>query len=256
MAPASESFTRLIDEILSRHDTSHDFGRREAYEAAIEYARSNLMSDPRRDEFVREAADRLGFVPAPLDKIVSRRRLSQGTWLDVWISDLDDEVAITGTRAGLQYLIDLLTRLRDSEEQGEHFHLDRGSVPMTDVSANLVIFREDEEWFTEEGSPVEPLPRRDVEPEAIHALQVLHYPPEDVPLNVGALYRVTGVEKGEIADEGVKEVPGEKESDRYYRFTVVAEGGEKVTLTFHLDDPGLNFFTHREIMALALKTVD
>lgn len=256
MAPASETFTRVLDEILAPYDTSHDFGRREAYEAAIDYARKHLMSDPRRDEFVVAAADRLGFVPAPLDKIVSRRRLSRGTWLDVWISDIDEEVAITGTREGLQYLIDLLARLRDSEEQGEHFHLDRGSIPMTDVSANLVIFREEEEWFTEEGTPIEPLPRRDIEPEEIHALQILHFPPEDIPIEPNRLYLVTAHAPGSRSDDGCKEIPGETDSARYVRFTVALEGGERYAHTFHLDDPGINFFTHREIMALALKPVD
>ncbi|MDX1583125.1 MAG: hypothetical protein R3338_05935, partial [Thermoanaerobaculia bacterium] len=125
MSRPVEQFSRLLDELLSNHDLSHDFGRREAYEKAIEYARRNLADHPDRNGFLSEAAARLGFAPMSWDAM-SRRKLNKGTWLDVWISDDDDEVALTGTREGLQHLIDLLIRLRDAEDPEEHYHLDRG----------------------------------------------------------------------------------------------------------------------------------
>ena len=256
MSRPDKTLFRTLDEILARFDLSHDFGRREAYEASIDYARKNLIDHPQRDEFVAEAAQRLGFVAASFDAILARRRLTRGTWLDVWISDIDEEVAVTGTREGIQYLIDMLVRLRDSELSGEHFHLDRGAVPMTDVSANLILFKEEESWFTDEdvAGVIEPYPLREVEPQSIHALQLIHFPPEDHPLTVNKLYRVTSVRPGSESDEAIKELPG-ADASRYYIFRFMGDEGS-LEFTFHLDDPGVNFFTHREIMALALKSID
>lgn len=255
MSRPVEHFSRLLDELLSQHDLSHDFGRREAYEKAIDYARKNLADHPDREAFLREAAARLGFTPMSWDAL-SRRRLNKGTWLDVWISDDDEEVALTGTREGLQHLIDLLVRLRDADDPEEHYHLDRGYLPMTDVSANLVLFKEDASWFTGEAAngEIEPYPRREVEPEAVHAIQFIHFPPEDLPISANVLYRVLEIERIEAPDQTTKELPG-GDPDRYYRFTFQADGNQKFSYGFHLDDPGVNFFTHREIMTLALKTI-
>lgn len=250
-----EQFSHLLDELLGSDDLSHDFARREAYEKTIEYARKNLADHPEREAFLREAAARLGFAPLSWEAL-SRRKLGRDSWLDVWISDDDEEVALTGTKDGLQYLIDLLIRLRDSDDPEEHYHLDRGYLPMTEVSANLVVFKEDESWFTGEAASedLEPFPHRDIEPESIHIIQFIHFPPEDFPITANRLYRVVEVEKAEPLDETAKELPG-ADPDRYYRFTFQADGSQKFTYVFHLDDPGVNFFTHREIMALALKSI-
>jgi hypothetical protein len=43
--------------------------------------------------------------------------------------------------------------------------------------------------------------------------------------------------------------------DRYFRFTFVADNEEKFTYSFHLDDPAVNYFTHREILKLAMRSV-
>ena len=42
---------------------------------------------------------------------------------------------------------------------------------------------------------------------------------------------------------------------RYYRFTFIADNDEKFNYSFHLDDPAVNYFTHREILSLAMKKV-
>lgn len=257
MSRPDKTIFRALDDILAGFDVSHDFGRREAYEASIDYARKNLIDHPQRDEFVAQAAKRLGFVATSFDAILARRRLTRGTWLDVWISDIDEEVAVTGTREGIQYLIDLLVRLRDSDSSGEHFHLDRGAIPMTDVSANLILFKEDESWFTDEDTTgsFEPYPQREIDPANVHALQIIHFPPEDYPLSANRLYRVIDVGPGDPNDDRCKELPGGDPS-RYFKFRFTGDEGEPTEFTFHLDDPGLNFFTHREIMGLALKSID
>ena len=43
--------------------------------------------------------------------------------------------------------------------------------------------------------------------------------------------------------------------NRYFRFTFVADNEERFTYSFHLDDPAVNYFTHREILKLAMRAV-
>jgi hypothetical protein len=59
-------------------------------------------------------------------------------------------------------------------------------------------------------------------------------------------------ENGESAN--VKEF-GEGTESRYYRFQFIADNDERFSYTFHLDDPAVNYFTHREILSLAMKAV-
>lgn len=255
MSKAAERYAQLLDQILSPFDLSHDFGRKRAYEAAIDYARQNLVEDPHCNEFLNAAANRLGFAAVSFDTLESRVKIPKGAWLDVWISDEDDEVAFTGTREGLQYVIDLLTQLRDSNDPEQHIHLDRGLSPMTDNSANLVLFKEEETWFT--GTAAETagdFPQRDIDPKQIYAIQFVHYPPEDLPITAHKLYRVLKVETDDGLSANVKDFP-EGSSERYARFTFAADNDERFTYCFHLDDPAVNYFTHREILKLAMRSV-
>lgn len=256
MTKPVERVTEMLDEIVRRFDLSHDFGRKRAYEAAIDHARENLIDDPACEDFLKQAATRLGFAPVTFDTLESRVKLPKGAWLDVWISDDDDEVAFTGTSDGIQYLIDLLTQLKNSTDKEEHIHLDRTFLPLTETSANLVLFKEEEAWFTGAAAEAEVLrlPQRTIDPKSIYAIQFIHYPPDDLPITSQKLYRVLGVEADPNEDVNSKEFM-DGIGDRYYRFAFVADNGEKFDYTFHLDDPGVNYFTHREIIALAMTTV-
>jgi hypothetical protein len=255
MSKPAELHAQILDQIIDPFDLSHDFGRKRAYEASIEYARQNLMEDPHCNEFLLAASKRLGFAPVTRETLESRARLPKEAWLDLWISDEDDEVALTGTREGIQYLIDLLTQLRDSSDPEQHIHLDRGALPMTESSANLVLFKEDETWFTgAAGEAMQDYPQREIDPKTIYAIQFIHYPPDDLPISAHKLYRVLKVEEETGQPDSVKEF-GEGTDARYYRFTFIADTGERFNYTFHLDDPAVNYFTHREILSLAMKSV-
>ncbi|MHB0970873.1 MAG: Imm32 family immunity protein [Thermoanaerobaculia bacterium] len=256
MSRPVERYSQILEEITSRFDLTHDFGRKGAYEAAIDYAREHLADDPHCNDFLKVAAKNLGFAPVSFDTIESRVKLPKGAWLDLWIAEDDDEIALTGTREGLQYLIDLLKQLKNSPDRDDHIHLDRGYEPMTDTSASLVLFKEDESWFTGAGSEddFEPYPEREIDPKAIYAIQFIHYPPEDLPLTAQRLYRVLNVEPEKQDADTAKEFP-EGNPERYYLFTFIADNGEKVTYSFHLDDPGVNYFTHKEIVSLAMQVV-
>ncbi|HEX8616604.1 MAG TPA: hypothetical protein VF911_03365 [Thermoanaerobaculia bacterium] len=254
-SPAAERYDQILDQIISSFDLSHDFGRKGAYEAALEYARQNLIEDPQCNEFLLVAAKRLGFAAVTRETLETRVKLPKEAWLDVWISDEDDEVALTGTREGIQYLIELLTQLRDASDPEQHIHLDRGALPMTENSANLVLFKEEETWFTGvAGEAIQEYPQREIEPKAIYAIQFIHYPPDDLPISAHKLYRVLKVEEENGQSTSVKEFVEGLES-RYYKFSFIADNDERFTYTFHLDDPAVNFFTHREILSLAMKSV-
>ena len=255
MSKPAEKFAQILDQIVLPFDLSHDFGRKGAYEAAIEYARQNLIDDPHCNEFLLAAAKRLGFAPITRESLEGRVKLPKEAWLDLWISDEDDEVALTGTREGIQYLIDLLTQLRDAADPEQHIHLDRGTLPMTENSANLVLFKEDESWFTGvAGDAMQDYPEREIDPKSIYAIQFIHYPPDDLPISAHKLYRVLKVEEENGNSANVKEF-GDGSESRYYRFTFIADTDERFTYTFHLDDPAVNYFTHREILSLAMKAV-
>lgn len=255
MSRPAERYAQLLDEIIGTFDLSHDFGRKRAYEAAIDYARSNLVDDPHCNDFLHAAAKRLGFAAVTFDTLESRVKLPKNAWLDVWISDEDDEVAFTGTREGIQYFIDLLTQLRDAADPEQHIHLDRGSLPMTENSANLVLFKEEETWFTGTATEgVQEFPQREIDPKSIYAIQFIHYPPEDLPISAHRLYRVLNVEQDDGQSPSVKEF-GDGTDNRYFRFTFVSDNEEKFTYSFHLDDPAVNYFTHREILSLAMRSV-
>ena len=97
-------------------------------------------------------------------------------------------------------MIDLLTQLRDSSDPEQHIHLDQGVLPMTENSANLVLFKEEETWFTGEGDEGDAgrYPKRDIDPKQIYAIQFIHYPPDDLPdQRAPELYRVLKVEPGD-----------------------------------------------------------
>ena len=256
MTRAAERHAQILDQIIRPFDLSHDFGRKRAYEAAIEYARENLIEDPHCNEFLESAAKRLGFAAVTFDTLESRVKLPKDAWLDVWISDEDDEVALTGSKEGLQYLIDLLGQLRDAGDPEQHIHLDRAVMPMTENSANLVLFKEEESWFTGDGAEAaaEEYPERDIDPKQIYAIQFIHYPPDDLPISAHRLYRVLKVEPDDGFSATIKEF-GEGSEDRYFRFTFVADNEEKFNYSFHLDDPAVNYFTHREILKLAMRSV-
>ena len=254
--PAAERYAQILDQVIRPFDLTHDFGRKRAYEAAIEYARQNLVEDPHCNDFLKAAATRLGFAAITFDTLESRVKLPKNAWLDVWISDEDDEVALTGTREGIQYLIDLLSQLRDATDPEQHIHLDRAVLPMTENSANLVLFKEEETWFTGVSTDglQESFPEREIDPKSIYAIQFIHYPPEDLPISAHKLYRVLRVDPDDGYSSSIKEFADGGEA-RYYKFTFVADNEEKFTYTFHLDDPAVNFFTHREILKLAMRSV-
>ena len=255
MSRPAERYAQILDQIIAPFDLSHDFGRKRAYEAAIEYARQHLIEDPHCNDFLKTAATRLGFAAISFDELENRVKVPKNAWLDMWISDEDDEVALTGTKEGIQYLIDLLTHLRDAGDPEQHVHLDRGLLPMTESSANLVLFKEEESWFTGAGAEAaQDFPQREIDPKQIYAIQFIHYPPDDLPISAHKLYRVLKVEDDDGYSPSVKEF-GDGSETRYYKFTFVADNDDRFTYSFHLDDPAVNYFTHREILKLAMRSV-
>src|ERR1700736_5221633 len=105
MTKAAERAAQLLDQIIRPSELTHDFGRKRAYEAAIEYAREHLIEDPHCNDFLSVAAKRHDFAAIPFDTLGNRVKLPKNALVDVWITYEDDESAPTGTGDRVQYLI-------------------------------------------------------------------------------------------------------------------------------------------------------
>src|SRR3954453_3090051 len=116
MSRPAERYAQILDQIIRPFDLSHDFGRKRAYEATIDYARQKLINDPQCDEFLKTAAERLGFQAISFDALENRVKVPKDAWPDIWISGEGHEGALTRPREGIQYLIDLLTHLGRSSD--------------------------------------------------------------------------------------------------------------------------------------------
>ena len=251
----AERHAQLLDQIIQPFDLTHDFGRKRAYEAAIDYARQNLVEDPHCNDFLNAAAKRLGFAAVTFDTLESRVKLPKNAWLDVWISDEDDEVAFTGTRDGIQYMIDLLTQLRDASDPEQHIHLDQGSLPMTENSANLVLFKEEETLVHRRGrrgrsgrlSGARDRSEADLR-DPVHPLSARRSSDQRAP----ALSRDEGRAGRRLLGE-VKEFGGHRES--LLPLHLRRRQRREVHLQLPPRRSAVNYFTHREILKLAMRAV-
>src|SRR2546430_14073404 len=100
MSKPVERHAQLLDQIIRPFDLSHDFGRKRAYEAAIEYAREHLIEDPHCKDFLETAAKRLGFAAVSFDTLESRVKLPKNAGLDVGVSVEDDEGPLPARQEG------------------------------------------------------------------------------------------------------------------------------------------------------------
>src|SRR5438046_8996577 len=75
MSRPAERYTQLLDQLIRPFDLTHDFGRKQAHEATVDYARQHLVDDPHCNDFLKAAAKRLGFAPVSFDTLESRVKL-------------------------------------------------------------------------------------------------------------------------------------------------------------------------------------
>ncbi len=192
-----------------------------------------------------------------LSEIKSAKQAKPQPLLGLWLSPEEDGVLLAGNREGLQALAREILLILDYEDAspGDYVCLAREEVGMSDTSLNLAIGFQDASFFEPEypAGEEEPWPQRDIPPNSIRAVQFID-DPAGFPVNCGELNRVITVHPLTTVDLPTKEFFS-GEQDRYFAFTILANGDEPFTCLLHLDDPGLNFFTHRQIAKVAKSNV-
>lgn len=253
-----QMYERILKRILLRHDLNQPGGIDRAYEACVDYARQHLLKDPNCNAFLQLAAQRLETVPIHLDRISITTPIPLGAKIDLYVSD-ENEIILSGNEEGLEYLAELLKRLKD-EESNDHLHLDPGEGSLTHRSWPLVVYKESSDWFEEQelasGVP-EPHPERAaLDPMTVVAVQFLD--PTPLPLHLPPYRLLKARPLGKTPESGETlqgphgwEKPFEPGApDRTALFALTTDDGREVKVNLHLDDPGVLYFRKTDLQDL------
>jgi len=246
-----DEFERALDEILARYDIDDAKQREQALEACLRYAETELGADPTCNLFLEMAAERLHEEqPLHFDWVHNAVPPDENSYIHC---DYDEEqgLQLSANAPGLQYLIETFQALLEGESAADHTHLYFHEPPLTLSSQPVAFFKDPDEWFMDRNEeyeePAEPKPRP-FGPGDIAALQPLSYPPEDLSISRGAVYRVYAWKSYEDEQAARKDYPGPGE--RFILFTINDDRGDRVQLACHLDDLDLHYFTARELSSL------
>ena len=246
-----DDIERALDEILSHYDLDDPKQRLEALEACVRYAEEELGADPACNLFLEMAAERLGQdQPVHFDWVHNAVPPDENSFIHC---DYDDEqgLQVSANAPGLQFLIEMLQSLLDSESTADHTHLYFQEPPLTLSSQPIAFFRDPDEWFMDRNEeyeePSEPKPRP-FGPADVVALQPLTYPPESLAMSRGTLYRVYTWKPYEGETVPRKDYPGPPE--RFILFTINDDRGERVQIACHLDDLDVHYLTMSNLLVL------
>lgn len=239
-----DELEQALNEILARYDLDDEKQRAAALEACLRYAEEALGADPACNVFLEMAAERLGQeVPAHFDWVHNAVPPDENSFVHC---DYDDEqgLQVSVNAAGLQFLIETLQALLESESAADHTHLYFQEPPLTLSSQPVALFKDPDEWFMDRNEeyeePSRPRPRP-FGPAEVVALQALTYPPEALAMTRGTVYRVYAWKRYEGEQVPRKDYEGPPE--RFVLFTINDDRGERVQLACHLDDFDVHFFT-------------
>ena len=246
-----DELERTLDEILTPYDLENPKQRRDALEACLRYAEEELGADPACNLFLEIVAERLGQdEPAHFDWVHNAVPPDENSFVHC---DYDDEygLQVSANTPGLQYLIETLQALLESQSAADHTHLYFQEPPLTLSSQPVAVFKDPDEWFMERNEeyeePGEPKPRP-FGPADVVALQPLTYPPEALAISRGTLYRVYAWKPYAGEEVARKDYPGPPE--RFTLFTINDDRGERVQIACHLDDVDMHYFTMGHLLTL------
>ncbi len=261
--PQEAEIAGLVEQFLAGYDIESDIGRFRAYRDAIAHAQENLLQHPFCNLFLDRVGRAVGREPAYLDNLKFRIALPEGARLDFCYEE-DWGFVITGNADGLDYFSNLFSQLRSAPCALDHIHLPNDERPLGTRSYAVTIYKEADDWFerldtAEEGDDdFEDLPKRNLEAGQVYALQFVQFPPPELPLTVNRIYRVRSMdptgEEVPIPDSGevVDFKPFEGRESRRFRFEFLGDTKRPVSLVLHLDDPGVNFFTKKDLMKVVI----
>ena len=246
-----DELERALDEILSRHDLDDKKQRRAALEECLRYAEEALGADPACNLFLEMAADRLGQDEPPhFDWVHNAVPPDENSFIHC---DYDDEqgLQVSANAPGLQFLIETLQALLESESASDHTHLYFHEPPLTLSSQPVALFKDPDEWYMDRNEeyeePTEPKPRP-FGPADVVALQPLTSPPEALAISRGTLYRVYAWKRYEGEEAPRKDYPGPPE--RFMLFTINDDRGDRVQIACHLDDFDVHYLTMNNLLVL------
>lgn len=253
MHSESHEYEQILQQILSKYDLTRQGEIDRAYESCVDYARTYLLNDPNCNAFLQMAARKLETVPYHLDTIVLKTTVPDEARLDLYVSD-ENEIVLSGNDAGLDYLIELLQKLKDSETE-DHFHLLPKETALTSRSWPMVVYHEETEWFeeqereaeAEETSALASLPK----PQEISAIQFLDSPPKHLNLLPRKIYPARWDEKTKKPSTVTWEKGSPDEEGGHWAFFKVRnEEGRWLHLRLNLNDPEVVFFSSRDLEGL------
>lgn len=264
--PREREVDALVRDFLAGYDLESDIGRFRAFRDAIAHAQEHLLDHPYCNLFLDRVGRSVGREPAYLDHLKARTPLPESARLDLCYED-DWGFVVTGNRPGLLWFSDLLRQLAEAPCSLDHVHLPNDERPLGARSYSATLYKEADDWFEkledgdDEDGEFDALPRRDLEAGQIYALQFVQFPPPELPLTVNRIYRVRQV--AAAASDGPTPVSPEAEDaghkpfeaggdSRRFRFEFVGDTRRILSLVLHLDDPGVNFFTKKELVRVVL----
>jgi len=246
-------YEKLLQNILASFNLEKPGEIDRAYEACVEYARTNLLNDPNCNAFLHLASQRLESMPVHLDTIGMTTPLPSEARLDLYVSD-ENEVVLSGNRYGLDYLGSLLDRLKDAEAS-EHFHLDPGDGPLTRRSWPFIVYREEGDWFEEQEKMAAAAAmgpdRSQLDPGQVVVVQFMDFPPPYLKLATQKLYKVAPPPPEGKAPRQIWDKHYEGGTDkRYHDFLLVNDDSVPVHVRLHMDDPGVLYFQRSDLANL------
>jgi hypothetical protein len=246
-----DDIERALEQILARYDLDDEAQRKQALEECLRYAEEELGADPACNRFCELAAERLRQEqPVHFDWVHNAVPPDENSFVHC---DYDDEqgLQVSANAPGLQYLIETLQALLESETGADNTHLYFQEPPLTLSSQPITFFKDPDEWFMERNEeyeePGEPQPRP-FGPADVVALQPLTYPPESLAMTRGSVYRVYAWKRHEGETVARKDYPGPPE--RFILFTINDDRGERVQVACHLDDLDIHYFTMSNLLTL------
>ncbi len=245
-----ESVEELLAQVLAGEDTRSEIGRVRAYRRCVRYAEEHLNCDLRCNEFLQEAAERLGQPPIVLPVVHNRVPLALDGRLCFYYHDEDGPVMV-GNSAGLDYLGRLLRDLADAPPP-ENVVLPEDLPVFVADSYGLVVYHETEAWFeaAEEGEEddlvagwEEELQARIVTSDEVAAVQFAVHLSGSLSVSLQKLYTVHGMRPWEPGMEGqILRKPYRRETGRVRVLSLTDDDGRPLELGVDLDDPDLNYY--------------
>lgn len=162
---------------------------------------------------------------------------------------------LTGNKAGLAHLSDVIKNVSDAKMPGEHAHLYAENDILCGGSQPLTIYFEDDEWFekyaTENDEPdarTEDVPQRKLQKDQLAAFMIATEIPPEMNLRKGKIYKIISVSP--YPDEEAWQKTIREDEGRMIVVSFYNEKNEIEKCAFDCDDEEIVFYENKDIEQL------